>query len=265
MLGNRGVSPLRSFRHLLTVWPYVAAGLAAAWALLRGPGGRRLAGPWLVWLLLTASEIYTSGIAWMMNHIGPGSLLAGVWFIAALERLWPVLVPDGKGHASHPWWRGGAVAVGLLLFCGGLGFVRVPIPAIPDRAYAYVRAIEEQFHSEPVDSVLLDAGSWVYLKAGVIMKDRAPCFGDRGYSQTGDFTGFLRRIEERRYRKILVRRLHAPDFWYDHYLWSDSSGIKKKLHENYEEVQRIKAGWNSEPGQVPPYLFDEISVLLPKH
>jgi hypothetical protein len=96
------------------------------------------------------------------------------------------------------------------------------------------------------------------------MRDRAPCIGERGYSQTGDFSGILERIEGRQYAKILVRRLHSPDFWYDHFLWPQPSGIRRKLLEHYEEVERIPAGWQTQPTETPPYLFDEISVLAPK-
>ncbi len=40
--------------------------------------------------------------------------------------------------------------------------------------------------------VLLDAGTWAYFKDGVVMKDRAPSIGERGHSQTGDFSGICR-------------------------------------------------------------------------
>jgi hypothetical protein len=145
-----------------------------------------------------------------------------------------------------------------------MGFIRVPLPAIPPQAYDYVTQIERQFQSAPPRSILLDVGSWIYLRHGVVMQDRAPCIGERGYSQTGDFSGVLERIERRRYAKILLRRLHSPDFWYDHFLWPRSSGIRGSLLEHYEEIERIPAGWAAQPTETPPYLFDEISVLVPK-
>jgi hypothetical protein len=265
VLGERGASPLRGFRHLLAISPYVGAGLVGAWALLRGAALPALLGPWLIWLLLTLVEIYTSGIAWMMNHIGPGSLLALVWFLVALQRLWPGLLPGTPKRSTWlGWFRAALVTVGLLLLFGGMGFIRVPLPAIPRQAYDYVAQIERRFQTAPARSVLLDVGSWVYLPQGVVMRDRAPCMGDRGYSQTGDFSGILERIERRHYAKILIRRLHSPDFWYDHFLWHKPSGIRRKLLEHYEEVERIPAGWQTQPTETPPYLFDEISVLAPK-
>ncbi len=265
VLGAHGVSPLRGFRHLLAISPYVAAGLVGAWALLRGAALPALLGPWFVWLLLTLTEIYSSGIAWMMNHIGPGSMLAMVWFLVALQRIWPALLrPVARSTTWLCWFRAALTTVGLLLLFGGMGFIRVPLPAIPREAYDYVTQIERQFQSAPARSILLDAGSWIYLARGVVMRDRAPCIGERGYSHTGDFSGVLKRIERRHYAKILVRRLHSPDFWYDHFLWPKSSGIREKLLDHYEEIERIPAGWQTQPTETPPYLFDEVSVLVPR-
>jgi hypothetical protein len=99
------------------------------------------------------------------------------------------------------------------------------------------------------------------------MKDRAPSIGERAYSQTGDFSGILKRFEEREYKKILVRGLHAPDFWYDNSLWAKSSGIRQVLLNNYREIRTI-AGVTppvSTRDQVEdPYLFGAISVLVPR-
>ena len=90
------------------------------------------------------------------------------------------------------------------------------------------------------------------------MKDRAPSIGDRGYSQTGDFSGILKRVEQKIYSKILVRNLHSGNFWYDHELWPQSSGIKQAILENYREIDRIPAVEDTNT-----YLFSEISILIP--
>ncbi len=263
VLAKRGASPLRSFRNLLFVWPYLAAGLAAAWVLLRGESARRLAGPWAAWLLLILTQVWSSGIAWMTNHIGPGSLLAIVWLLAALQHAWPALIRSDAAEQPS-WFRTGLTAATLLLLFGGLGFIRIPLPAVPREAYHYVAQIESHFQRHVPERILLDVGSWVYLRSGIVMRDRAPCFGDRGYAQTGDFRGALERIQRRWYSKILVRRLHSPDFWYDHYLWPKSSGIRQALLENYAEVERIPPGSPASPDVTPPYLLDEVSVLVPK-
>jgi hypothetical protein len=98
------------------------------------------------------------------------------------------------------------------------------------------------------------------------MKDRAPSIGERAYSQTGDFSGILKRFEQRQYKKILVRGLHAPDFWYDNSLCPKSTGIRQALLDNYREIRTIGgvAPPLSTRDQVEdPYLFGAISVLVP--
>ena len=262
VLGKHGVVPLRSFQHALMVWPYLAIGVAGGLALLRGRYFRLLLGPWVVWLCFIAAETYTSGVAWMLNHIGPGSLLAGVWFFAAMPVLW-----RGDSAASG---RAGAFAVAaraalcLLLF-NGLGLVRIPLPALTADAYRYQSEIEAQFRGQPAGGVLLDAGTWVYARQGVVMKDRAPSIGERGYSGTGDFSGMIDRLNRQEYSRILLRNYRSQDFWYDHASWKTPSGIRGSLAANYHEAGRIRAvtppAWA--PELAGNYLFSEMTILVP--
>ena len=106
-------------------------------------------------------------------------------------------------------------------------------------------------------------GTWVYIRDGVVMKDRAPSIGERGWSQTGNFSGILQRLEQKYYTKILVRNLHSPDFWYDHDSWGRSSHIRQTLMENYKEVGKINAVEGLSPNEMP-YGFNEISILVPR-
>ena len=89
VMGSYHVPLLRSVQHGLVVWAYYGAGFLAALVLLRGAALRRLLGPWVIWLLFFGAETYTSGLSVTLNHIGPGSLIAGIWFLAAVTRLWP--------------------------------------------------------------------------------------------------------------------------------------------------------------------------------
>ena len=95
------------------------------------------------------------------------------------------------------------------------------------------------------------------------MKDRAPSIGERGYSETGDFSGILRRLKEKDYSKILVRNLDSPEFWYDNWLWPKSGGIKQAMLDNYHVAGKIPAmrtnGWEPDPG----YLFAKMAILVP--
>ena len=265
VIGSHPTSILRSAQHLLDAWIYPTISLVA-WRVLQSRGGGRLAGLWVVWLLLFAVEAYTSGIAWMMNHLGPGSLIAGVWFLAAVTLLW-----GGEGKPEGTGWRdwahaGAVVAVGVLIL-GGLGTVRVPQPPLGEDAYRYKNEIEREFAGLPTDRVLLDVGTWVYLRDGVIMKDRAVPIGDRGLGGVADFSGILARLGGKRYSKILVRRLHAADLWYDSRMWSRSSGIRDAMLRNYQEVGTISKAFLEDglsPDRPGPYTFDQITILTPR-
>ncbi len=260
VLSRHTVSPIRSFQHVVAVWPFFAAGLFGGWVLIRNRANSVLLGPWLVWLILIGAETYTSGIAWMLNHIGPGSLIAGAWFVAGLSRIWPSLT-RGIGFAGV--LRSALVTAGVLLVFAGFDTVRAPVPPVSQSSLDYVKRIEVEASKGDPATVLIDAGSWMYLPRGIVMKDRAPSIGERGYSETGDFSAFIRRLQNRQYSRILVRNFNEPDFWYDHSMWSTPSGIKKVLLENYEVVATIP-GVTPGPGSIEsPYLFGEISVLSP--
>jgi hypothetical protein len=267
VMGHHPISPLRSFQHMLSAWPYFAAGLLGGAAVLLGRNRQVLLGAWLVGLAVIASETYTSGIAWMLNHIGPGSLIAAVWFLAGLASVWKPATAQRGWDTAGQWIRSGALTAAVLLFFSGLGLVRIPVRAIPDDAYRYVRDIEREFKGLPAKQVLLDAGSWTYLKDRVIVGDRAPAIGELGGTGTGDFSGTIARISAKRYSRILVRGLHAPDFVYDYFLWSKPSGIRQALLDHYREVRTIRgveANSFARNWAEDPYYFGEITVLEPK-
>ncbi len=267
ILSRHPVSPLRAFQHLLSCWTYVAAGLLGGAAILRGRKSNRLLGAWLVGLGILGAEAYTSGIAWMLNHMGPGCLIAGVWFFAGLTSIWDTATGLSAVLPAEAWIRAGALTATVALMFSGMGLVRIPLRPISDDAYRYVRDIEKEFQGQPASRVLLDMGSWVYLKDRVIMGDRAPSIGERGFSQTGDFSGILERIGSRRYSKILMRGFHDQDFVYDYYLWPKSSGIRKALLENYRETGLIRAvepPFAVQNAGHDPYYFGRISILEPR-
>jgi hypothetical protein len=265
VLGAHPVSPLRSVQHVLESWAYFAGGLAAALVLLRGERLRLLLGPWLVWLAFIGAEAYTSGVAWMLNHLGPGCLIAGAWLVAAATTLWRERVEIcATRPAGERWLRPLVAASAAVLLLGGLGAIRVPVDPLGRDAYRYHAEIAREFEGVPAESVRLDSGSWPYLASGVVQKDRVTSFGDRGLGEVGDFSGMIRRLRERRYAKILVRNLHSPDFWYDHYLWDRSSGIRAALLASYREVRRIRAVGGDDPMDRPRYLFNDVSILVPR-
>ncbi len=264
-MGNDPLSPLRVVQHAMSSWVYFAIGLIGGLLLLRGRFQSELAGAWFVWLVLMTAEAVTSGLGFMLNHMGPGSLIAAIWFFAALVRV----VPGGRSARGshrplHVWLESGAAAATIGLLFVGLGLVRIPVQTLPDATLRYVRDIEREFEHDPTAHVLLDAGSWLYARQGVVMKDRGLAFGNRGLNGTGDFSGMLTRLQDRAYDKILVRNLNSPAFLYDHGLWPHSSGIREALLRNYELRGTIAAVPRQLHRDVPFYFFDEISVLVPK-
>jgi hypothetical protein len=264
-MGHDPISPIRSFQHIMDAWAYFAAGMLGGLMIIRGKSFNLLVGVWLVWLFLITLEGSTSGIGWMKNHMGPGSLIAGIWFLAGLVRLWQsLLTEEVAGSQLQIWLRAGILVTSICLLFGGLGFIRVPVKHLSDDAYRYIKEIENEFEGHATSDILLDAGTWIYLKEGVLMKDRSIPFGNRGYNGTGDFSGMIRRLKEKRYAKILVRDLESPIFQYDHWLWPQSSGIKKTLLENYYVDRKIRKVEEKKHQQVPYFFFDEISILLPK-
>jgi hypothetical protein len=267
VLLHHHISPLRTFQHILTAWPYFAAGLLGGAAILQRRYSKVLLGAWLVWMAVIGSGAYTSGVAWMLNHIGPGCLIAGVWFLAGLASVWDRTVETVGKAGLQEWIRCAAVTGSVALFFSGLGVVRIPVRQVPVDAYRYVGQIEHEFEGQPANRVLLDAGSWVYMKDRVIMGDRAAGIGERGYSRTADFSGILSRISSKHYSKILLRGFHDADFVYDYYLWSESSGIRRALLENYRETGKIPAaqGTPYAPNWAQdPYYFGDITILEPK-
>ncbi|MEP7000342.1 MAG: hypothetical protein ABI969_07670, partial [bacterium] len=149
-LKDHPFSILRSMLHALTAWTYFAVGIAGGMVLIARQG-RRVAGLWVVAMLLLAQEAYTSGIGWMLNHMGPGSVLAGVWFAAALIAVWP---RGGPQTSTAIGWTRSALATLLVLFLfSGLGLVRIPVRALPKDVDRYVADIEHEFVAQKADRV----------------------------------------------------------------------------------------------------------------
>jgi hypothetical protein len=266
-MSTHPISVLRSFQHALDSWAYLAAGLLGGVFLLRGKPAGSLFGVWLISVALFALECYTSGIEWLLNHLGPGSLMAGVWFLAALAALWDRMLQSTRAPDPVDWAYAGAITIAVLLAFSGMGLVRIPLEPLSPDAYRYVHDIEDQFKGQPADTILLDTGTWVYRQQRVIMKDRAnPISSQASGNVDVDFSGFLSRLAAKRYAKILIRDFHKPDCWYDNAVWPRKRDLRQAILENYRETGSI-------PGVLPPndvkqraedpHLFSEITILEP--
>jgi hypothetical protein len=131
--------------------------------------------------------------------------------------------------------------------------------------YRYINDIEQEFEGLEVDQVLLDIGNWIYIRHSILAKDRAVSLADQPPAGIYDnISLFVDRIKEKAYRKILIRDLHSPFFFYDWYSWEKPSGVRKALLKHYTEIRTIPAI----EGRTSPIMnriqAGPISVLVPK-
>ena len=182
--------------------------LGWALVLLRGQAAKRLLGPWVIWLLFFGAETYTSGLNVTLNHMGPGSLIAGIWFLAACDatvagsssaewnalgvRCWP-----GRGRRSVSAWLGLAVRgprhrldAGESPTCRML----IVMSKKSNGSSRGCRRIRSSLTSGSVDSRRKGSSPGIRLR----------CIGCRGEVQpvgVGDFSGLLGRLEHHEYQK----------------------------------------------------------------
>lgn len=263
ILGGKAVGLARSANAFLAAGGFVALSLAGLCLLVLRDRTWPALLLWLVPFGLLLLQCYTTGIGWQKNHLGPGVLMAACFGLAALPRLWHriSLVPDRPVRAATQL----AFGLGVGLVAPGLGLVREPKNKLPPEALAQVRAIEQEFEGMDARRVLLDRGSWVYVRDGVIMKDRASSVqlhlgANSPRMNLEAIQSTLARIRARAYDKILVRTFPQgnPYDWH-----SRGSGIPEALAEHYVEVRRIP-GVPEVDEWWPKRLLAPIAVLVPR-
>jgi hypothetical protein len=97
VLSKHSVVFSQSYSHFIDARAYLVVGLLGGAVLLRGKNFASLFGLWVIWLVVFAAAIYTGGINFMRHHMGPASLFAGIWFMAAVLRVWPS-AEIGRAH-----------------------------------------------------------------------------------------------------------------------------------------------------------------------
>ncbi|MBP6214170.1 MAG: hypothetical protein KA447_14115 [Pyrinomonadaceae bacterium] len=248
-----GISIVRGIDHILRAWPEIFVGVIGGWLLLRQENRRRIGPIIFAWLVLVASEAFSSGAGWgVIYHFGPGALIGATFMFAALPFIWQreldndVVEPPGRRWAK-----------GLLLLASVLAIFTawhvVPTGDKENPRYfraetrspdvnRYVAQIEGEFVGYDPRKVLLDVGSWVYLPSDVLQKDRAVSLGDQppaGIYENIDET--VERVRSRTYSKILVHDFHSQFLLYDWGAWPKSSGFRDALLTNYKEVRIIES------------------------
>lgn len=273
VLRSHGVTPIRSLYHGVQISAFFAALALGGVVVLqvtarRAPEALRpVVGLWTVCALLLITQTYTSGLAYMLNHIGPACLLATTWGMTGVIVLWECVIVSASRSASTrisqplQWVTTALAAIGVILGLPQLDLVRLPEMPYGRDAYRYVRELEGAARGVAPQELLVDIGSWLYLPGNVVQKDRATNIGERGFSASGDFSGMIARVEQHAYRRIIVRHFHQDDMWYDSAVWPRSSGIRKALETQYHEVATIDAVKG--PRTFVGYLMDDVSVLEP--
>jgi hypothetical protein len=249
----------KTFEQLTDSAWYLLPGFVGAALVLRGADFRRLFPVWVCWLFLLLSETYTSGIAFRPTHLAPATFLASIWLLVGLARSWPERSP--KDNCEDPAvgsLRMSLIGGAIIFLLAGYGFGDRS-KLVPSGLNGYIAAIEEQTAGLPVDRVLLDFGSWIYLPTNVVMKDRAPSIGNLTATHTTDFAMTLQRIRNREYLRILVHKVRGGTGL------SWDARISQALAENYREVSVIPS-----PGVSAAWpfktLLEDVTVLeaLPK-
>lgn len=265
------ISLVRSAKHLVTAWLEIAVGLCGVWAVARDTTNRTVVALAVGWLVLIAGETVTSGAGWnVLYHFGPGVLIGTVFFLAAVRGYWP----GTEGSQDHWLRRVPANLVAIAAVVTALSALRVtpagsadarsfpPRRPAPD-LYRYIADIEREFEGVPIESVLIDSGSWVYLKHSFLMRDRAGSMADQPpIGIYRNIERFVDRIEHRTYSKILVRNFHGPFFLYDWHDWPRPSGVRDAILKNYQEVRQIPAVTG--PSNLPVAFTGPVSVFEAK-
>jgi hypothetical protein len=238
-------------------------GLVGGWILVVKNISREKGALWLSWILMFSVEVYTSGIGWVSNHLGPGSMIAMCWFLAGLVKIWP------KEQVQKLWWESriqeAVIAISIICLFGALNLIRVPLDPVPQDFFRYVGEIEQEFNGEDPSKVLLDYGTWIYLKRGVSMKDRSASVSLHvGKNQPINheiLSSTIQRIQTQQYDKILARQLDTENTAYD--FQDRGSGVKDAIFSSYREVRRISRVENVGKWW-PKHLIEEVLVFVPK-
>jgi hypothetical protein len=272
----QSISLSRAVDHLIRIWPDVAIGLAGAWLLVsRGAHARAVGALAGAWLLLLLGEAYSSASGWgALYHFGPGVLIGATFAFAALPWVWERGVDAPVNPALERWGRPvvlSALVVAMLVVWNVVPTGNPEHPRYgrkagrPEDVYRYIRDVEAEFAGLPAQKVLLGVGSWVYLRDGVLQKDRAVSLADQ--PSGGIYENFavtVGRIRQRAYDKILLQDFHTPFFMYDWGTWETSSGFRDAILEHYQEVRTIAAPQDSPYLRRDILLADDISVFVPR-
>lgn len=240
--------------RLAEALPYLLPGLLGGLLLLHRAEGLRILGLFAGWLVMCLGGAYSSGITFSPTHLGPATVMGCAFFLAALFAWWPAEVSEEP--PAREWLKLASGVAGTALLFWALGFASAKRQRLPEDVFRYAGEIEKEFHGVPTQQVLLDYGEWVYMKSGVLAKDRAPIL----LTHSKPHFGILERIRRRDYKKILIRLLRNGEYSFE--LGMDR-GIEQEMRRNYREVRRIPAVRGAEDWRYHWMLMSDMVVLEP--
>lgn len=247
------ISIVRGMDHIVRAWPEIFVGVLGGWFLLRW-GDASKVGPFVAaWIALIASEALSSGAGWsVLYHFGPGVVIGAALFFSALPAVWQK-VAEGESSLPQfirPWVNGALLTASVMAIF--MAWHVVPSGDKNSPRYIrgksdfkdvdrYVAEIEREFEGTSTEKVLLGVGSWIYLRDGVLQKDRAVALADQPFGEIYEnFDVTVGRLRNKTYEKILMQDFHSPYFLYEWSDWSRPSGFRDVLQENYVEVKTIE-------------------------
>lgn len=232
---------------------YLIPGLVGGALVLRGERAAVLLPVWLCWPIQMIAAIYTSGVAFTPAHLGSTTMFGMVWLLVGLATLWPDRSAESPVDRARGWLLAAATTMLVLLYSLSAGLLRQG-DALPTDIDRYLADIEHEFEGMPVDQVLLDSGSWMYLQSNTVMKDRESPLGLLWGSGASN-QATLDRFRGQFYRRILARK----DAWVYH-----EPGLHKALLDGYQEVRTIPGAKLSKNGWLYPPLLSDVVVLEPR-
>ena len=254
ILGAHVVSFTKILHLFAEAAVYLLPGALAAWMLLDPARRGRLLGIWAAWPIMVLGATYSTGITFHPTHLGPATLVGGGLFLTALALFWPSTQPARP--STDVWIRlGTGVLVPLMLFISWRVLVPRSAPVSPD-LQRYVADIEREFEGLPVEKVLVDTGEWIYLRHGVVARDRLSL----QQTHRRPIDDLPHRLRAQEYSRILVRQWPDHRFSYENDI---QRGLGKEILRYYREVRRIPAVEGMDNWNYHGMMLSEIAVLEP--
>lgn len=255
VLQNHKLIPAESWNHFKTGFGSVLMILGGGGLLLLSPRDRRLWGLWLVALGMLLLTTYTSGIGYVMNHMGPATVLGAVFLLATLAVFY--------GNDRRAAWTAAVPAAVAVAMMVGTYSVRRPQNELAVEGHAYVEQIRQELEGIEPDKVMVDVGAFLHFEADRVWRNGAVSVGEISYAGTSDFAGLKAKIRAKEFDRILVRAFQHELSWYDHVTLEKPTHLQEVMLETYRVASTVPRP-KTRIGRLDTHPFETISILVPK-